>query len=324
MATARPDGERPGRVIAELGAPRGRDLALIVAGGVAAGLFLAAVVAVAEPFPAFSLSPGQDARSYWAATYADPYAISVVGTQDFYPYSPAFLQVIAPLRALPWAAFSAAWTSILLLALLALTGPRLFLGGLVLALPELWGGNIHLLLALAVAAGLRQPAAWAFPLLTKVTPGIGLLWFALRREWRALGVAAAFTALVAGASFLVSPAAWTDWARVLVENSGVAGGQMSRGAALGSIGLPFFVRLPVAVWLVWWGARTGRPWVLPAAAMLAQPLLWFGGLTLLLGAVPYLRGAAWARPARPAIDTAPVVAPPAVAPRSDEAGSAQR
>jgi len=285
-------------LIGGLRAIRRRDLAFIVAGGIAAGLLLAAIVAAAEPFPAFSLGPGQDSHSYWAAPLADPYHVSVVGTQDFYPYSPAILQAMAPLKVLGWAAFSGLWAALLLLVLLALTGPRLFVFGLLLALPELWGGNVHLPLALAVAAGLRRPGAWAFVLLTKVTPGVGLLWFALRREWRALAVAVGTTAVIAGVSFVAQPAAWLDWGRILVENLGVAGGQLSSGAAMGSIGVPFLVRLPAAIALIAWGARTDRPWLLPVAAMLAQPLVWFGGLTVLLGVVPYLRGASWARPAQ--------------------------
>jgi hypothetical protein len=289
-------------LIGGLRAIRRRDLALIVVGGVAAGLLLAAIVAAAEPFPAFSLGPGQDSHSYWAAPFADPYHVSVVGAQDFYPYSPALLQAMAPLKVLDWAAFSGLWAALLVLILLALTGPRLFVFGLVFALPELWGGNIHLPLALAVAAGLRRPGAWAFVLLAKVSPGVGLLWFALRREWRALALALGTTALLAGVSFALQPAAWLDWGRILVENVGVAGGQMSSGAAMGSIGVPFLVRLPAAIALIAWGARTDRPWLLPVAAMLAQPLVWFGALTVLLGAVPYLRGASWARP--------PAAAPP--------------
>ena len=96
---------------------------------------------------------------------------------------------------------------------------------------------------------------------------------------------------------MLRPAAWWDWGRVLVDNVGVAGGQMSDGAAMGSVGLPFVLRLPLAIALIAWGARADRPWLLPVAAMLAQPLVWFGGLTVMLGAVPYLRGATWARPA---------------------------
>ena len=42
------------------------------------------------------------------------------------------------------------------------------------------------------ASGSRP--SWAFVLLTKVTPGIGLLWFAIRRRWRDLAIALGVTA----------------------------------------------------------------------------------------------------------------------------------
>ena len=41
----------------------------------------------------------------------------------------------------------------------------------------------------AIVLGFRWPFTWAFVLLTKVTPGVGLLWFAVRREWRSLAIA---------------------------------------------------------------------------------------------------------------------------------------
>ncbi len=44
-------------------------------------------------------------------------------------------------------------------------------------------------MAAAIALGFRYPATWAFVLLAKVTPGIGLLWFLVRREWRNLAIA---------------------------------------------------------------------------------------------------------------------------------------
>ena len=50
-------------------------------------------------------------------------------------------------------------------------------------------GNINLLIVGAVLIGFRYPWAWAFIILTKVTPGIGLLWFLTRREWRHLAIA---------------------------------------------------------------------------------------------------------------------------------------
>jgi hypothetical protein len=49
--------------------------------------------------------------------------------------------------------------------------------------------------------------------------------------------------------------------------------------------IPFLVRLPFAVVLVVWGARTDRRWTVPVAGMLALPALWYGGLTMLLAIV---------------------------------------
>ena len=68
-------------------------------------------------------------------------------TTGAYVYSPAFLQLIAPLKVLPWIAFVGVWTAILLVAVRFLTGPRLFAIGVLLAAAELAGGNISLLLA---------------------------------------------------------------------------------------------------------------------------------------------------------------------------------
>jgi len=49
--------------------------------------------------------------------------------------------------------------------------------------------------------------------------------------------------------------------------------------------IPFVVRLPVAVAVVVWGARTDRRWTVPVAGMLALPALWYGGLTMLLAVI---------------------------------------
>ncbi|HWP61876.1 MAG TPA: glycosyltransferase 87 family protein, partial [Candidatus Binatia bacterium] len=76
---------------------------------------------------------------------------------------------------------------------------------------ELYHGNIHLLMAAAVVIGFRHPSAWAFILLTKVTPGIGLLWFLVRREWRALATAIVVTVTVVLVSLAVDGRLWLAW-----------------------------------------------------------------------------------------------------------------
>ena len=68
---------------------------------------------------------------------------------------------------------------------------------------ELAGGNIHLLLAAAIVLGFRWPWTWSLVLLTKITPGIGLLWFVVRREWRNLTIALGGTAAIVAVSFVL-------------------------------------------------------------------------------------------------------------------------
>ena len=263
-----------------LAAPR--RLALILsAAALALGIWFV-ISALAEPYDWTRVGMGHDARPYWTADSAAPYLTSRVGDQDAYLYSPAFLQVIEPLRSLPWQAFLAGWTAILLLATVALVGPVLAAPVLLLVIPELIGGNISLLLALAIVAGTRWPAAWAFVLLTKVTPGIGLLWFAVRREWRSLGIALGATAAIAAVSALVAPEAWAAWLGVLAGN---AGSPIGSGSFLVP---PLLVRLPIAALVVVWGARTNRPWVLPIAALVALPVIWYGSLAILVGVIPLL------------------------------------
>jgi len=221
---------------------------------------------------------GKDAISYWAPRLDALYAQADWTTVGAYVYSPAFLQLVSPLQHLPWLAFVGVWTAILMLALRYLTGARLFAVGVLLAAGELIGGNISLLLAVAIVVGFRWPAAWSLILLTKVTPGIGLLWFAIRGEWRNLSIALAATAAVVGVSAAVMPWAWAEWVEVLMNVAG-------RDGTWAAVPIPLLMRLPFAIAVVVWGARTDRRWTVPVACMLALPALWYGGLTMLFATI---------------------------------------
>ena len=230
---------------------------------------------------------GQDARCYWqAAQLADPYLHSDWNDPIAYVYSPAFLQLIAPLTALPWQAFMAGWTALLLAAVRFLTGPRLLAAGLIFPFTamEIAGGNISLLLAAAIVLGFRWPVTWSLVLLTKITPGIGLLWFAVRREWGPLALALGATAAIVAVSFVLAPDLWREWVDVVARN--VAAGKSGTWA---SLPVPLLVRLPIAAAIVVWGARTDRRWTVPVAGMLALPALWYGGLSMLLAVIPLTR-----------------------------------
>ena len=121
---------------------------------------------------------------------------SGVGEFSTYLYSPAFAQFLSPLYVLPFEAFFVLWTAASVAVLYWLVRPWPW-ALLILLLPwtyELFVGQVHLFIAAAIVLGFRWPALWAFNILTKVTPGVGLLWFLVRREWRPLAIALGTTA----------------------------------------------------------------------------------------------------------------------------------
>lgn len=160
------------------------------------------------------------------------------------------------------------------------TFPCLFVGSIA---TELNVANIHLLMAAAIAAGFRWPVAWTFVLLAKVAPGIGLLWFAVRREWRALATALAATLAIVAVSALLAPSLWLEWFALLAREASVP---PRREWAVVMLPLPW--RIALAAVVVAWVARR---WTVPLAAFLALPVTWYSGRSLLAGITPFVRSA---------------------------------
>jgi hypothetical protein len=212
---------------------------------------------------------GFDAFAYWSVNLDDPYA-RAAGAFGAFTYSPVLARLFAPLSFLEWLQFLWLWMAVLVATAIWLGGryPLLVLSFPPVAL-EIYHGNVHLLMAVAIAIGFRYPAAWAFVLLTKVTPGIGLLWFAVRREWRKLAIALGFTAAIVAISIVIDGRLWASW----INDSllATAGGKPTNQP---EIPIPLLLRLPVAAAIVTWGARTDRPWTVPLSATLAVPVLW--------------------------------------------------
>jgi hypothetical protein len=252
------------------------------------------------------LDIGVDAYTYWTADPSSPYTSSAPGTAQAFFYSPAFAQLSAPIHFLPWQVFIALWTVLLTAALVWQAG--LWTAFALLLVPvfvDLTVGNIHLLLGAAIVLGFRWPWTWAFVLLTKITPGVGLLWFAFRREWRNLAIALGVTAALVAVSLAFDFRLWQQWVeRDLLVSFATPPSQPQ-------IAIPLLIRLPAAAALVIWGARTDRKWTVPMAAALAMPVLWISAFAV-LAALPALNRPELAERRDVAgLRTAPVAAPPA-------------
>jgi hypothetical protein len=224
-----------------------------------------------------------DPYAYWS-TPLDKMQGFVPGAEN-YAYSPAWAQVFSPLTMIPWPAFRVLWSALALGAAIWLSGPVPAFwrpAFLVLCLPEVIAGNIILLLAVAAVIGMRSPAAWAFVLLSKVTPGVALGWYVGRREWRPLATAVGVTAAIVVVSYLWTPAAWHAWMATLIDGRDATG-----VSALNAIA-PWWLRISIGGLVAMWGGRTGRPWTIAVAMLLATPHLWLQSLVV-LAAIPRLQ-----------------------------------
>jgi len=227
--------------------------------------------------------PHVDMHAYWATRDGFDYLQATPGEVGAFLYSPAFAQALAPLTALPWPVFAALWTAILIAVLYWLSGRATLLVGILPPVALSIGiGQVDLLIAAVVVAGFRYPAAWALPLLTKVTPGVGLVWFFVRRDWRSLWLASAATLGVVAVSMAIDPAGWAGWLDMLRR------GHAPLADAGLFVDLPLWVRFPVAAGIVAWGARTDRRWTVAVGTCLAMPTLWATSFTILVAALPLI------------------------------------
>lgn len=224
-----------------------------------------------------------DAEAYWGIDLGALYQDVRLGDQDAFLYSPVVAALFAPFSLLPYEVFYGILAAVNLAALVWLLGWELAALAL-LAQPvsnEIARGNIHLLLAAAIVIGFRRPAAWAWVLLTKVTPGVGLAWFAFRREWRSLFVAVGVTTAVVAASFLIAPGLGMGWFGMLAQNA-----ESTRPSFFQ---VPVLPRLLAAAVLLGLGAWRDRPAIVPVAAMLALPAIWVNSLSMLVAVIPLWR-----------------------------------
>lgn len=268
--------------------PRARRVAALALWGIGAGVAVAFAIALSRDLFV------HDAHAYWAADPATAYRIPQ-GDPDALFYAPPIVIAMAPWGLIPWPVFAYGWSLLIAVAIAFMAGPLTL--PLVVTPPiasEISLGNIHAFIGLLVIVGFRWPAAWSLILLTKVTPGVGLLWFVFRREWRNLGVALAATAALVLVTLPFGWDLWPRWVEGLIANRDPD----AASDAILQLALP--IRLAIATVILWWGARRDARWVVPIAVTLGLPILWSHGLAILLASIYlFARERAW-WPLRPA------------------------
>lgn len=244
---------------------------------------IGAVYAFAQALFTENSFNGYDVYAYWAVDGAAPYAVHVAPAFGAFLYAPPLAWLFDPLGLLPFEVVRVGWLAMEVAILAVMTGPLTFLAAQTPPIiTELRVGNVTLLMAGAIVLGLRRwPALWAFPILAKVTPVVGLAWFVGRKDWRGLGLAAAATALVVAVSGVIAPGLWVEWAGVLQANAGVVG-EVDLG--------PPWLRLPLAVVVAWWAGRTNRAWLVPPAVAMSFGHLWLSAFAVLVAVVPLISG----------------------------------
>jgi hypothetical protein len=231
-----------------------------------------------RPLPVFG-----DRYVYWSNA-GDPVYQADGFMKTGFLYTPAAAQALAPLGWLPFELFWAVFALAAMATTAWLVRPLGWRYGLplwIIALPISLQGNIEFLFAIVVVLGFKLPGLWAIPLLTKISPGVGVLWFFVRREWRNAAIAVGTTGAIAAVSFLLAPGLWIEWLSMLWSNAQL------HGAGSSVVPLPLLVRVAMAGLIVGWGAMTERRWTVLAGTMLARPDLWYSELTMLL-ALPRL------------------------------------
>ncbi len=223
--------------------------------------------------------PG-DAAYYW---------LVVPGKYEVaqYVYPPPLAQLLLPLRATDlWWVYVILWTTICFASVGYILGRwSPFALAVAFAPNSTWPlvdliqgpaaaafiGNVTMPMVAGIVAGMRRPGAWAIPILTKMTPGVGVLWFAFRGEWRRFATAIVWTATIAFVSFLLAPGWWLSFARFLVENQGAT----ANGPAF--LGPPPVVRVLLAIALVAVAARFNWPRLVPIACAVSLIGLYSAG-----------------------------------------------
>ncbi len=241
-------------------------------------------------------SGGIDTLAYWTAgsrilNGGELYG-SGVGQMAAFLYPPLFAQAISAFSLLPFPVAVWMWRGVELLCLRVAVGSWRACGIVILIFPpvlaELHAGNVHLVIAAAVACAIRGEGRLLVPTVLTKFACLAALPAGLCRDPRGIALGTMVAGLAVSCSVAVAPALWFDYVHFLTAARPEAYGWYDIGASV-----PLSLRLGAAGVLALAATRWAR--LAAMAATLALPVLWFDGLSVAVAAVA--RPAPAARPA---------------------------
>ena len=276
-------------LVAACASPRVR--AILLAGS-ALGFLLGFWTLLAHGILSLGGAGAIDVLAYWTAGRGlldgqSIYGIPVGGYSAFL-YPPIFAQLVAPFSALPLDVFVWAWRGLELVCLRAAVGSWRNAGLAILFWPpviaELDAGNVHLVIAAAVAMGIRGDARALVPAAFTKFASLAAVPGAIALDRRGLLIGAGVALAASAVSFAIAPQLWFDYLAFITR----ATEPQSHGFDLGS-----FIWTPLRLAIAAGFALAAVVWprLSAVAVTLAYPVLWLNGLSTLTAIVARPRDA---------------------------------
>jgi Glycosyltransferase family 87 len=240
----------------------------------------------------FWLTPGDD-LAYWIAghrlvTGQPIYVPADIAFEPFaYHYPPPLAQVLAPVTGVvPALAYAVIYRGLLLLALWELAGRTMLkMLALIAFIPmtvAVRSENLEIFMAIGIVLGLqRWPWLFTVGALTKVSPGLGIVYLALQRRWRDVAVSVLVGVTITGASLVLAPDLWRAWLDAISGRADMVGNSL--------VPVPYSVRaiagFVLAIMAGVLGRRPGEL-LLVVAITIANPGLSLQGFAVLAAAIP--------------------------------------
>jgi hypothetical protein len=250
------------------------------------GILLAVVIGVFWQHP-------NDNLAYWIAADRLMSGLPIYTTGDAafepyaYHYPPPLAQALAPFTLfVPAIAYMIVYRAFLLLTTWDLAGRRLlWMLALIAFIPvaiQLRFENVDLFVAAALVFGLsRWPWVFSVVGVIKISPGLGVVYLALRRRWRDAMLAAAVGIAIVAVSFVLDPSLWEAFFDAVIGRAGASGNSL--------VPVPYVARAVIGFGLVVAGGFIGRrngELLLVAGVTAANPNFTVAGFAVLAAVVP--------------------------------------